>query len=140
MGDLIVQNFVPIIDLSERNTGEGRAAIAAAIGKACETSGFFTVVGHGVPPELVERMRDTTKSFFTRPEEEKEKSANQGSGVSGLRRLGGPYEAFAAHVTGDFSAEERAKLGSHPATWKAANIWPDTNFKALWGEYIGAMT
>ena len=132
--------FVPVVDLSDRNTEEGRAAIAATIGKACETSGFFTVVGHGVAPELVGRMYRTTRDFFTSPEDVKDRSLNQGSGVSGLRRVGGPYEAFAAHVTGDLPEEERAALGTHPATWKAANIWPDEDFKATWYDYIAAMT
>jgi isopenicillin N synthase-like dioxygenase len=132
--------FVPVVDLSTRDTDEGRAAIAATIGRACETSGFFTVVGHGVAPELVRRMYRTTKDFFTSPEEVKDRSLNQGSGVSGLRRVGGPYEAFAAHVTGDLPEEERAALGTHPATWKAANIWPDEDFKATWYDYIAAMT
>jgi isopenicillin N synthase-like dioxygenase len=134
------EDFVPVVDLSTRDTEEGRAAIAATIGKACETSGFFTVVGHGVAPELVARMYRTTKGFFTSPEEVKDRSLNQGSGVAGLRRVGGPYEAFAAHVTGDLPEEERAALGTHPATWKAANIWPDDDFKATWYDYIAAMT
>lgn len=135
-----IDQFVPVVDLSTRDTEEGRKAIAATIGKACETSGFFTVVGHGVAPELVRRMYRTTKDFFTSPEEDKDRSLNQGSGVSGLRRLGGPYEAFAAHVTGDLPEEERAALGTHPATWKAANIWPDAEFRATWYDYIAAMT
>lgn len=48
--------FVPVIDLSGRGTPDGRAAIAAAIGRACAASGFFTVVGHGVPADLIARM------------------------------------------------------------------------------------
>jgi isopenicillin N synthase-like dioxygenase len=125
--------FVPVIDLSRQDA-------AARIGRACETSGFFTVVGHEVPQDLVDRMHRTTNDFFTAPEEEKDRSANQGAGVSGLRRLGGPYEAFAAHVTGDLSDEERTALGDYPATWKAANIWPGSEFKAVWHDYIDAMT
>jgi isopenicillin N synthase-like dioxygenase len=136
----MTDDFVPVIDLSEHGSVAGRAEIAAAIGRACEASGFFTVVGHGVPADLVDRMYTATKGFFTRPEAEKELSANRGVGVSGLRRPGGPYEAFAAHVTGDLSDEEREKLGGYPATWKVANIWPDEQFKATWYEYIDAMT
>jgi isopenicillin N synthase-like dioxygenase len=136
----MADDFVPIIDLSNRDTGAGRAEISAAIRRVCETSGFFTIVGHGVSKDLVERMYTTTNGFFTLPEAEKELSANQGVGVSGLRRPGGPYEAFAAHVTGDLSEEERSKLGDYPATWKAANIWPNAEFKAVWDEYIAAMT
>jgi isopenicillin N synthase-like dioxygenase len=132
----MASEFVPIIDLSTPD----RSALAATIGAACATSGFFTVVGHGVPKDLVDRMYETTSGFFTAPEDVKDRSANRGAGVSGLRRLGGPYEAFAAHVTGDLSDEERAALGDYPATWKAANIWPDKRFKSVWDEYIAAMT
>ncbi|WP_433390765.1 isopenicillin N synthase family dioxygenase [Micromonospora sp. KLBMP9576] len=140
MEPVVNRDFVPTIDLGGRSTPAGRAAVAAAIGKACEGSGFFTVVGHGVSRDLVDRMLTITRAFFVRPEEEKDRSANRGSGVSGLRRPGGPYEAFAAHVTGDLSDEERARLGTHPATWKAANIWPDEDFRAVWYEYVAAMT
>jgi isopenicillin N synthase-like dioxygenase len=136
----MAEEFVPIIDLSTRNTPAGRAALAAAIGGACEKSGFFTIVGHGVSQDLVDRMYKTTADFFTSPEEVKDRSANQGAGVAGLRRLGGPYEAFAAHVTGDLSEEERTALGDYPATWKAANIWPDAEFKSVWDGYVAAMT
>jgi isopenicillin N synthase-like dioxygenase len=133
-------DFVPVIDLSTRDTVEGRAEIAASIGKACETSGFFTVVGHGVPQDLVDEMYATTNGYFTAPEDVKALSANRGVGVAGLRKPGGPYEAFAAHVTGDLPQEEREALGEYPATWKAPNIWPSDSFKATWDAYIGAMT
>jgi isopenicillin N synthase-like dioxygenase len=136
----MAREFVPIIDLSTRDTVAGRAALSRTIGTACETSGFFTIMGHGVPKDLVDRMYKTTSNFFTSPEGVKDHSLNQGVGVAGLRRLGGPYEAFAAHVTGDLSEEERAALGDYPATWKAANIWPDAEFKSVWDAYIAAMT
>ncbi|MET8976756.1 2-oxoglutarate and iron-dependent oxygenase domain-containing protein [Streptomyces sp. NPDC004539] len=136
----MADDFVPVVDLSDRVSEAGRAEVARAVRRACETSGFFTVVGHGVPEELVARMHAVTKGFFNLPEEEKERSANRGAGVAGLRRPGGPYEAFAAHVTGDLGEEERARLGDYPATWKVANIWPDDGFKAVWGEYTASMT
>jgi len=136
----MTDEFVPIIDLSGRDTETRRTTIAAEIRRACETSGFFTVTGHGVSKDLVDHMYTTTKGFFTLSEAQKDRSANQGVGVSGLRRPGGPYEAFAAHVTGDLSEEQRAKLGDYPATWKAANIWPDADFKATWYDYLAAMT
>lgn len=136
----MVEEFVPVIDLSCCDTGAGRAATAAAIGSACEGSGFFTIVGHGVPQDLVDRMYVTTKSYFTLPEAEKRRSANTGAGVSGLRKPDHQYETFAAHVTGDLSAEDREALGTYPATWKAPNIWPSTSFQATWGSYLAAMT
>ncbi|HWO62201.1 MAG TPA: 2OG-Fe(II) oxygenase family protein [Umezawaea sp.] len=132
--------FVPVIDLSRRDTPSGRTTLAAEIGEACTTSGFFAVVGHGVAPELIDRVFTVTEGFFTAPEATKERSANTGVGVSGLRRPDGVYEAFAAHVTGDLPEEEREALGTYPATWKVANIWPDEKFKAVWHDYLAAMT
>lgn len=80
--------FVPVIDLSERGSVPGRTAIAELIGRACETSGFFVIVGHGVRPELIARMYATTSSFFTLPDAEKDRVASR-PGVSGFRRAGG---------------------------------------------------
>lgn len=144
---MAVDDFVPVIDLSSRTTPAGRRRIAEAIGKACRRSGFFTIVGHGVSQDLVDRMYRATNGFFTLPEDEKDRSASV-AGVSGLRRFGGTgdtppglYEAFAAHVTGDLPEAERAALGDYPATWKVANVWPDSpaGFKDTWHEYMSAM-
>ncbi|TDD96672.1 isopenicillin N synthase family dioxygenase [Actinomadura rubrisoli] len=151
---VIVDGFVPVIDLSSRDSTQGRAAIAEAIDRACKTSGFFTIVGHGVPQELVARMYMTTNTFFKLPEAQKDLVANR-PGVSGFRRFGGATaqslggktppdlcEVFAAHVTGELSDAERAKLGDYWASWKLANIWPDApaGFRETWHEYMNVMT
>ncbi|WP_158879451.1 isopenicillin N synthase family dioxygenase [Amycolatopsis anabasis] len=147
-------DFVPVIDLSARNTERGRAALAEEIGRSCESSGFFTIVGHGVPRSLVDRMYTTTNAFFTLPDAEKELIANR-PGVSGFRRSGGTTargsgqetppdlcEAFGVHVTGELSDAERAKLGDYWAPWQLANLWPGepADFRATWWEYLDAMT
>lgn len=62
---------VPVIDLSPAATAEGRAAVAHAIREACETIGFFTIVGHGVDDGLIQRTRSSAFAFFALPEEEK---------------------------------------------------------------------
>lgn len=46
----VAEGFVPVVDLSSRCTAEGRAALARAIDAACTGSGFFVIVGHGIPP------------------------------------------------------------------------------------------
>jgi len=66
---------VPIIDLSPSFAGAaGRGQVAAAIRAACEEIGFFTIVGHGVPEALVERLLSTARAFFALPLEEKLKT------------------------------------------------------------------
>ncbi|MGI5341739.1 isopenicillin N synthase family dioxygenase [Streptomyces sp. CA-181903] len=145
--------FVPVVDLSEGHTPHGRAAVAAAIGRACERSGFYVVVGHGVPQDLVRRMHEVTRAFFALPDAEKDRVAHR-PGVSGYRRLGGTTahsidrpsppdlcEAFAVHVTGDLDAAERARLGDRWATWTLANVWPERppGFRETWQAYLAAV-
>ncbi|GGX27621.1 isopenicillin N synthase family dioxygenase [Streptomyces lomondensis] len=149
----VADGFVPVIDLSSRNTVEGRAALARAIDAACTGSGFFVIVGHGIPQDFIDRMFTVTYEFFRLPDEEKERVAHR-PGVSGFRRTGGSTahsldqqtppdlcEAFSVHATGELSEEERRKLGNEWATWTLANIWPENppEFRKVWQEYMTAM-
>ncbi|MEV4256051.1 2-oxoglutarate and iron-dependent oxygenase domain-containing protein [Spirillospora sp. NPDC049652] len=149
----MVDGYVPVIDLSIRHDASGRAALAEAIGKACRMSGFFVIVGHGVPEELIGRMHAVTTAFFTLPDAEKERVAHR-PGFSGFRRSGGTTaqsldrrtppdlcESFGAHVTGELGDREREALGDYWATWKLANLWPEepAGFKETWQEYMAAM-
>jgi isopenicillin N synthase-like dioxygenase len=150
----VVAGFVPVIDLSSKDSAAGRAGIAEAIGAACESSGFFAIVGHGVAPDLVRRMYATTTAFFTLPGAEKDLAGHR-PGVSGFRRFGGATanslgqdtppdlcEVFSAHVTGELSDREREGLGDYWASWKLANVWPGTpaDFEETWHEYMAVMS
>src|SRR5437762_1545978 len=48
-----------------------RDAVAAAIDVACRETGFFYVVGHDVPADLVEHVDGLAREFFARPDDEK---------------------------------------------------------------------
>ena len=68
---------VPLIDVAPLLTG-GRAerlTVARAIGRACEDIGFFTIVGHGVDPGLIDRMDRVSRAFFDLPVADKQKVA-----------------------------------------------------------------
>ena len=151
--DRTADGFVPVIDLSARDTARGRAALAEAIDDACTGSGFFIIVGHGISPELVERMYTVTNAFFKLPDADKDLVANR-PGVSGFRRMGGTTaatidrktppdlcEAFSAHVTGELGDDERAGLGDEWATWTLANVWPENpaGFQEVWWEYMAVV-
>ncbi|MCO1576014.1 isopenicillin N synthase family oxygenase [Crossiella sp. SN42] len=140
-------SHVPVIDLAGRH-GTGRAALAREIGAVCESSGFFVIVGHGVPGELIEGMFAVTNAFFRLPVREKQL-------VASFRRSGGTTalsmdqesppdlcESFGAHVTGELSEQDRARLGDYWATWKQANDWPrnPAGFKETWQRYLAALT
>ena len=57
--------------------------VAAEVGAACEEIGFLTVVGHGVPEELVAATAAAGRAFFDLPDEEKRALA-EGEPTPGL--------------------------------------------------------
>ncbi|KAG2555182.1 hypothetical protein PVAP13_9KG564000 [Panicum virgatum] len=60
---------IPVVDLADPD----RAAVVARIGEACTTHGFFQVINHGVPVELMDAMLAVAYDFFRLPPEEKAK-------------------------------------------------------------------
>ena len=64
---------IPVIDLSALIDGddEARARISEQIVHAAENNGFFYVINHGVPAELVEGLFNVAARFFDTEEAEK---------------------------------------------------------------------
>ncbi|KAF7846924.1 hypothetical protein BT93_L3569 [Corymbia citriodora subsp. variegata] len=68
---------IPTVDLSPffaQGDEEGKRNAIKIIGHACSEYGFFQVVNHGVPVELMKRALALSKKFFNRLTEEKLKS------------------------------------------------------------------
>ena len=61
---------VPVIDLSPFD-GAGRATVVDQVRRACEDVGFLVVTGHGIAPDLLERMSAVSREFFDLPDAEK---------------------------------------------------------------------
>ncbi len=68
---------IPIIDFAPFLSGSeaDRSAVAARIGEACETVGFFYLANHGVPQDLIDGAFAASKSFFDQPVETRRKAA-----------------------------------------------------------------
>ena len=64
---------VPVVDLARWRSGAAheRAELAAAVDDACSTSGFFQIVGHGFPPEVMQHALAEIDDFFSLPLAEK---------------------------------------------------------------------
>jgi polar amino acid transport system ATP-binding protein len=63
---------IPIIDMAPlQGSDADRDAVAAAIDVACRETGFFYVVGHDVPADLVARVDGLAREFFARSDDEK---------------------------------------------------------------------
>lgn len=55
---------LPVIDVAPLVSGLEPGPVADAIGAACRESGFFYVVGHGVDPDLQQRLEQESRLFF----------------------------------------------------------------------------
>ena len=66
---------VPVVDVAPLVSGGDVDGVAAQIDHACRTVGFFSVVNHGVDPELGARVEVLAREFFAQPAEEKQRVA-----------------------------------------------------------------
>ena len=83
---------VPVIDLSPWFQGnyEAQKKVADEVVSACCTSGFFYIVNHQVPQQLLASVFEVAGVFFALPVEQKEKvSFELGNKNRGYIPLGG---------------------------------------------------
>ena len=123
---------LPIIDVSGLNDEAALPRLAAEIGAACRDVGFFYVVNHSVPKDLVRSAFAESRRFFALPLAEKRKIAMEvvggNRGYSGLLRevldhaVGADMkEAF--NVGLDLAPDDPEILAGRP--FRALNAWPD---------------
>lgn len=60
---------IPTIDLSME-----RSQLSQTVVKACEEYGFFRVVNHNVPKEVIARLEEESAEFFSKPSHEKRRA------------------------------------------------------------------
>lgn len=124
---------IPIIDLTPlREGGDGLEKVAAEIGAACRGIGFFYVVGHGVPQELIAGAFQASADLFAAPDAIKD--AARFSGTSGNRgyipmkgealdpdKPSDLKEAF--NIGLDLSPDDPEILAG--VRFRAVNLWPE---------------
>lgn len=64
-----VGESVPVIDISPLAQGTADEGVVREIAAACESWGFFQVVGHDVPDDLIDRVWAKTRDVFALPAE-----------------------------------------------------------------------
>lgn len=155
---VVVDGYVPVIDLTLARAGDpaDRKAIAATIDETCRDSGFLVVTGHGIAPDLIQRMHDASLAFFLLPEEIKDQYLTE----TGDPTIRGFYKT-ASYVAasddtptapdlcqlytvcrlGEPGVATHESLGDDYDVWSKPNPWPtevDT-FKHVWLEYYDAL-
>ncbi|KAB2617537.1 feruloyl CoA ortho-hydroxylase 1-like [Pyrus ussuriensis x Pyrus communis] len=73
--------YIPIIDMSNSDDPK----VAEAICNAAEKWGFFQLVNHGVPIEVLENVKEATHRFFELPAEKKTKYSVEHSASKNVR-------------------------------------------------------
>jgi len=129
---------VPQIDLSRWRSGD-RQALAAAVDDACRSVGFMQVIGHGIAPEVIERMLVATDEFFALPLEDKlaarppHPGVNRGYAAMGSEALAYSLgievarpDLFEAFNVGDDRVDRSDPfVAADPMGFFAENVWPD---------------
>ena len=70
-----MQREIPVVDLTSVFTGDAAARLRTGrhIDRICTEIGFFTITGHGVPPDVMCGLNRKAHAFFALPMEEKQK-------------------------------------------------------------------
>ncbi|XP_059298718.1 jasmonate-induced oxygenase 2-like [Lycium ferocissimum] len=114
---------IPTIDFlglftSDGNNYANKSIIYEQISEACRNWGFFQVVNHGVPPELMDEAREVWREFFHHPMDVKQTYANTPKTYEGYgSRLG--VEKGAILDWSDYYF-----LHYLPCSLKVHNKWP----------------
>jgi len=144
---------LPVLDLALLDgSADDAARFRDDLRRATHEVGFFYLVGHGVPTELVSRAFDTARAFFALPEEQKLAIENVHSPhFRGYTRMGGEQ------TQGATDWREQIDIGADRAAvplgdgvddfWalEGPNLWP-TELPALrevsdeWVERLSAVS
>jgi isopenicillin N synthase-like dioxygenase len=152
-----VHATVPVIDIAPsgpRAHPATRGAVVRAIDAACTDIGFFTIAGHGVPAELVDRMLETSRAFFDLPAAEKQRVARPRPEQSrGYIALGAENLSYSRGDVSTTDLKEFFAIGpvdvpdeayyQRPEAYPsfAPNLWPErpAELRGVWIEYYRTM-
>lgn len=115
---------VPTIDLTEIDSADElvRAKCLEKLKKAAEEWGVMNLVNHGIPSDLLNRLKKAGQTFFALPIEEKEKYANDQ--VAGM--IQGYGSKLANNASGQLEWEDYFFHLIFPEDKRDLSIWPKT--------------
>ncbi len=134
-----IPSAVPVIDMAPfpRGDADGRRAVTKAVGDACSDIGFFTLAGHGVPADLIDRTYAAAREFFDLPAAEKTRVPLTAAGA-GYSPLQGEALAASRGEATPADLKESFNAGAD----MAGNVWPaaPAALRPVLTDYFQAMT
>ncbi|GAA1782441.1 isopenicillin N synthase family dioxygenase [Agromyces lapidis] len=140
---------IPVLDLSLLNgTTEQQAKFRDDLRRATHEVGFFSLIGHGVPTELIDRAYAAARAFFALPESHKLAIENVTSPhFRGYTRMGGERTLGRVDIREqiDLGAERPAvaMTADAPDYWilEGPNLWPEAlpELRAVSEEWIARL-
>jgi isopenicillin N synthase-like dioxygenase len=153
--EAVRMDSVPLIDVGELRGGSPLAVrgIAAQIGSAARSIGFFAIHNHGIAPELTQRLFAASATFFAQPQAEKDavsksRAARSYVGYAQLAQEGtdtisaandraADYkESF--HIQRELDEDDDDERAGQPMLER--NLWPAlSGFRATLSDYFEAV-
>jgi len=126
----ILYDEVPSLDLADFTSGDAskRAKFVETLGNAYQNIGFVAIKNHGLTDELTKSLYDTIQSFFSLPDEVKQKYEIEG--LSGQRGyIGKGKEHAKGRKTGDlkefYHVGQEVTDGDPIKSEYPDNVWVD---------------
>ncbi|KAG0474475.1 hypothetical protein HPP92_014161 [Vanilla planifolia] len=109
---------IPIIDYNKLTDPNFSDEEAAKLHSACQEWGFFQVVNHGVPGDILYKMKQDTEGFFKLPLEEKESVAQLPGHLEGYG------QAFVLSEKQKLDWGDMLFIGTLPSHIRQTRFWP----------------
>jgi len=134
-------DIVPLIDLSDFHTPDGRAKISKEIRAACLSVGFFGIKEHGVSKEICDNANAASRRYFALPKAERMKDLIDDRFRRGyMPTIDGPRAVVESYeLSLDLPLEDPDVVAGH--FLHGPNRWPENHpwFRAAIEPYLEAM-
>ncbi|CAL4912102.1 unnamed protein product [Urochloa decumbens] len=114
---------IPIIDFQRLLHPEDETEVSrdesARLHAACQEWGFFQLINHGVPDDIMEGMKTNTQGFFGLPAETKKQFAQERGQLEGYGQL------FVVSEDQKLDWADILYLNTQPPQHRTMRFWPD---------------